>query len=121
MKKPLVMVCDDDETIVKLTSIAIRSQGYEVINAGSDTTVFLYLEQYKPDLILLDLNLPHPGGIAVMREVRSSAGPIPVILFSGDDGLPETSKKVGAAGYLAKPYSIAALTEILNSILKKDQ
>lgn len=117
-----VMVVDDDADIVDMTRLILEGGGYLVIRASSGQEALRKLERAKPDLILLDINMPGMDGFQVLRvlkvDARTSA--IPVALFSIKmevrdrlHGLQE-----GAFDYITKPFSCDELLGRLERIFQ---
>ncbi|MGZ8716730.1 MAG: response regulator [Gaiellaceae bacterium] len=82
---PLVLLIDDDEKVRELVRVNLEFEGYIVREAGSADEGLAAIEDAKPDLILLDVMMPHVDGWEMLRRVqeRYGAGVIPVVMFSG--------------------------------------
>jgi CheY-like chemotaxis protein len=65
--EPLVLVADDEVRITKLVSLALREQGFRVVTAGSGAEALQKAEEYRPDVVVLDIVMPDLDGIEVMR------------------------------------------------------
>lgn len=105
-KKRILAV--DDNAIV-LTRIAnTLSNDYEVITVNSGVRALRYLEQEKPDLILLDIQMAQKDGIETLREIRNMEDreDIPVIMLTGveDKEIVLESAKIGICDYILKPF-----------------
>jgi two-component system, chemotaxis family, protein-glutamate methylesterase/glutaminase len=90
LRKPRIVVADDSGFMRRLLTAALEKVGYEVVGVGKDGDEALDLcERLRPDAMTLDLAMPGKDGIAVLRELRASASPIPVVVvsaFSPADG-----------------------------------
>ncbi len=104
-----VMVVDDDADILDVTRLALEGGGYSVLPTRSGPEALRTLEQSRPDLILLDINMPDMDGWQVLRmlKVDERMSSIPVAMFSIKmevrdrlHGLQE-----GAFDYITKPFS----------------
>ena len=104
-----VMVVDDDADILVVTRLALEGGGYSVLPTRSGPEALRTLEQSRPDLILLDINMPDMDGWQVLRmlKVDERMSSIPVAMFSIKmevrdrlHGLQE-----GAFDYITKPFS----------------
>lgn len=98
-----------DDTAIVLTRISDTLQNdYEVITVNSGIRALKYLEQEKPDLILLDIQMPQKDGIETLREIRAmkDRADIPVIMLTGveDKDYVLESVKLGIRDYLLKPF-----------------
>jgi len=108
-----VMVVDDDSDILEMTRLVLEGGGYDVVPAGSGPEALRTLEKVRPDLILLDVNMPEMDGWQVLRllKVDERMTSIPVAMFSIKmevrdrlHGLQE-----GAFDYITKPFSTEEL------------
>jgi len=70
--RPLVLVADDEPRITKLVSLALGEEGFRVITAGGGEEALRKAEEYRPDVVLLDIVMPDLDGIEVMRQLRTS-------------------------------------------------
>ena len=105
-KKRILAV--DDAAII-LTRITNTLQNdYEVITVNSGTRALKYLEQEKPDLILLDIQMAQKDGIETLKEIRAmkDRADIPVIMLTGveDKDFVLKSAKLGICDYILKPF-----------------
>jgi two-component system chemotaxis response regulator CheB len=81
--KPRIVVADDSGFMRRLLSSSLEKVGYDVVGVGKDGDEALSLcERLKPDAMTLDLAMPGKDGIAVLRELRASDSPIPVVVVS---------------------------------------
>ena len=100
-----VLVADDEPRITKLVSLALGEEGFRVITAGGGEEALRKAEEYRPDVVLLDIVMPDLDGIEVMRQLRTSR-PIPVILLTAKGSTADKAKglDLGADDYVAKPF-----------------
>ncbi|HOW29030.1 MAG TPA: response regulator, partial [Elusimicrobiota bacterium] len=84
MLKKRIMVVDDDKDIRKLVENILAKEGFVTIGAESAADAFKKLQGSKPDLIILDLQLPDKDGFEVCRQLRSDPGTkyIPVVILT---------------------------------------
>lgn len=106
-KKKRILAVDD--TAIVLTRISnILGNDYEVITVNSGVRALRYLEQEKPDLILLDIQMAQKDGIQTLREIRTMKDreDIPVIMLTGveDRDFVLESAKLGICDYILKPF-----------------
>lgn len=124
MKNPAhILVCDDDEAVLLVTSFALESEGFIVETAKRTDEIFLKLNNViKPLLILLDFNLPEAGGASVIQQLRNSDDTrnIPIILFSGEEKLEEIAATLKVDGFLRKPFDIVDLKKIVQKFIQND-
>jgi two-component system, cell cycle sensor histidine kinase and response regulator CckA len=116
-----VLVVDDEEMVRRLACVALRSYGYEVLEAsdGKDALQVLAGSPSLPSLILLDLAMPVMGGDELVPILDRKCPGLKIILTSG---YPEEHARAGfpsesIAGFLQKPYSVATLAEKIGQVL----
>jgi CheY-like chemotaxis protein len=107
-----ILVVDDEELIRKLASMALRSQGYEVLEAGNGKAALDLLADSSslPSLVLLDHAMPVMGGDELIPILQSKYPELKVLLCSGYPK-EESSLAPAAIPFLQKPYTAAELTE----------
>jgi excisionase family DNA binding protein len=112
---PLVLLVDDDEKVRELVRVNLEFEGYVVREAGSADEGLTAIEEAKPDLVLLDVMMPHVDGWEMLRRVqeRYGAGAIPVVMFSGklDDAAEQEAASHGAQGFIGKPFDLQQLID----------
>ena len=118
---PLVLIVDDDPGVRSFVRANLELEGYAVREAASAEEGLALLEEQMPDLILLDVMMPHVDGWEMLRRVqeRHGVGSIPVIMFSGkieERALGEATQR-GARGFLAKGFDPQQLIESTKQIL----
>jgi CheY-like chemotaxis protein len=110
-----VLICDDDIDILEVTKIILQMKGYRVETLSNSDELFKKIEQIKPDIILMDLWIPEIGGEKAIMKLKENkqTQDIPVIIFSANNDISVIAEKVGAQGYLCKPFEIKDLEEII--------
>ncbi len=120
-----IMVVDDDPDIVALVKTTLEKNGYGVQTAGNGLEVFSRLEEQNPDLIILDIMMPHMGGMAVLKRLKGTAetSSIPVIMLTAKAQYEDMIKgyELGADYYITKPFTNAHLINVTNFLLSKDK
>ena len=117
---PRVLVVEDDEQTVALLRVLLESQGYKVASAGDGDQALGYLEKQVPDLVLLDLMMPHVDGITVCRKLREySSVPIIVLSALGMEDKKIEALDVGANDYVTKPFSARELMARVRAALRQ--
>ena len=87
-QRPLrILVVDDDPAMVGAITALVGTEGHHVITAYDGHSALRRFREENPDLILLDLAMPGPDGIAVVNELRAAGSP-PIIVVSGESGSP---------------------------------
>lgn len=131
---PLILMADDDPFSCKLARLAVEesraSQHLYSVQDGEEVLDYLYqrgqysnpLSAPRPDLILLDLNMPRKNGPETLREIRQSPefSCIPVIIMtsSSNDEDVYTSYKMGANSFITKPVSFDGLVRVMDTLIR---
>jgi len=112
---PLVLLVDDDDRVRELVRVALELEGYSVEEAASAEDGMAAIEKRKPDLVLLDVMMPHVDGWEMLRRIqeRHGAGAIPVVMFSGqlDEEAERQATSSGARGFVGKPFDLQQLVD----------
>jgi excisionase family DNA binding protein len=118
---PLVLLVDDDEKVRELVRVTLEFEGYVVREASSADEGLAAIEDAKPDLILLDVMMPHIDGWEMLRRVQEQygAGVIPVVMFSGkvDEQAQALAANSGAQGFVGKPFDLQHLVDQTKQIV----
>lgn len=121
-KQPKILVIEDDKFLNKLYSDQLRREGFEVSMAISGDEGMSKILNEKPDLVILDIVLPHKNGFDILSEMKlhASTKDIPVLIVTnlGQDADIKTGLDLGAVGYLVKTdFSITKLGEEVRKYL----
>ena len=105
---PLIMVVDDSLTVRKITSRMLTRAGYQVVTATDGVDALEQLEDFTPDVMLLDIEMPRMDGFALARELRrdpkTQSMPIIMITSRTADKHRDYAMQLGVNTYLGKPY-----------------
>lgn len=119
--RPVVACIDDSPAIQRVVKFTLESSGYRVVNIKESLKALTALLNPKPDLILMDINMPDIDGYQLCSLCNKSAAlkDIPIIMLTGRDGILDRvkAKMVGAVGYISKPFLPQELVKIVNSYL----
>ena len=117
-----IMIVDDAETIRKELASFLESCGYKVSVLENFSHVVQDILQEKPDLILLDINLPYADGYHICRELRKKSDiPILVVTSRNSEVDELMSMNLGADDFIAKPYNLHILEARISAILRRSQ
>ena len=104
-----VVIADDEPSMRMLVHATIESDDYKVIEAGDGDQAWALIQQYKPSLVLLDVQMPGRSGLEILRSIRAHAelAGTRVILLTAIDREAdiEAGLMAGADFYLTKPFS----------------
>lgn len=118
-----ILVVDDDRDIQSLLSVKLQDEGYLVTAVGAAEDGLACVRRKKPDLIVLDINLPGTSGLEVCRQLHSvpKTRDIPIIFLTAkDDAIDRViGLELGADDYLSKPFNVRELTLRIGGILKR--
>ena len=105
-----ILVTDDNDNNLYLVKFLLEKRGYEVIEARNGMECLESVKREKPDLILIDIQLPDINGLEVTRRIRASEadGDIPIIALTSYamTGDKRNALDAGCNGYLAKPIDV---------------
>jgi two-component system KDP operon response regulator KdpE len=111
VKKPWILVVDDEPTVLRALRVALEAQDYVVTAVLSGEDALARITNGAFDLVLLDLGLPGISGFDVIRRVRVLFPTLPIIVLSaqGEDAAKVEALDLGADDYVAKPFSVREL------------
>ncbi|MHB1343427.1 MAG: response regulator [Thermoleophilia bacterium] len=115
-----ILVVDDDDNVRRLVAAYLEREGYSVSQAADGHGAIRAVEQAPPDLLILDLMLPGPGGLQVARRLKDSAG-VPIIMLTarGEEDDMLRGFEAGADDYLVKPFSPKVLVARVRAVLRR--
>ncbi len=118
--KQKILVVDDDEHIAELISLYLIREGYETKEIYNGTDAVKAAEDFKPDLIMLDIMLPGMDGYGVCREIRKTSN-VPIIMLTakGDTIDKVLGLELGADDYIVKPFEPKELTARVKAVLRR--
>jgi len=118
----LILVVDDEVRIVKQARDYLEHSGFRVVATGDGKTALALARQARPDLVVLDLNLPAMDGLDVCRALRRESD-VPIIMLTAR--VEETDRliglELGADDYISKPFSPRELVARVKVILRRVQ
>jgi DNA-binding response OmpR family regulator len=108
-----VLIVEDEDTLRRIIAINLSSRGLLVGEAGTAEAAVGAVAQERPDLILLDINLPDRTGWDVLRELRRRGIEVPTIVLSAVGANPSRLAEFHPLAYLPKPFPIEALLRLV--------
>jgi two-component system, OmpR family, response regulator MprA len=121
--KAHVLVVDDDPRITDLLRRVVAYEGYSVALAISGDEALLRTLECAPDIIILDIMLPHLNGLDVVQRLRAAGDNVPILLLTARDSVADRVKglEVGADDYLVKPFAPEELLARLKALLRRNK
>lgn len=118
-----ILVADDDPVIRTILQTILSTAGFEVIEAADGREALLQAAQQAPDLMVVDLHMPHADGFEVIKGIRGVVGlsGLPIIVLSNDtdDASQFQAIELGADDYLIKPIKPAMVLARINAVLRR--
>jgi CheY-like chemotaxis protein len=116
-----VLLVDDDNTILLGTGVRLKGMGYSVYTAKDAVSAISAVRKCEPDVVVLDISLPAGDGFLVAERLQnlvgSAATPIIFMTASDSPALRERAMKLGAVGFLKKPFDATSLADTIESAL----
>jgi len=114
-----VLVVDDEQGIVDFLKLGLQYEGYEVRSAADGKQALMVISEFRPDLVVLDINMPRMDGYEVCRTVQGAD--MGILILSARDGLEDRLKglDVGADDYLVKPFHFEELLARARAVLRR--
>ena len=124
IKSARILVIDDELAIVGLLEGILKDAGYKNLSETNDSRVAMAMfTDYRPDLILLDLHMPHQDGYHILRMLRRIVPAnafLPIIVITGDVA-PESRRRaraLGATDFIFKPFDIVEVALRTENVLQ---
>ncbi len=123
-REPIIMVVDDSITIRKVTERMLGRHNMKVITAKDGVDAVSQLQDIKPDVMLLDIEMPRMDGYEVATHIRNDSRlkDLPIIMITSRSGAKHREKAmaIGVNKYLGKPYQEDDLVENINELLSPE-
>ena len=116
-----ILIVDDNPDIVRLLTLRLKTNGFEVIATEDGETAIKKANQEKPDLILLDIRMPEMDGFQVLAKLKGSlqTKAIPVIMLTAEakTEVIKRASEAGAIDYAVKPFEIISVLKKIRKAL----
>ena len=118
--KGKILLVDDDPGLLRLLSIRLRAEGYEVEAVESAHSALSTLNQFSPDLVITDLRMDKMDGIGLLKELQTRSPGLRVVIITAHGTIPDavTATQHGAFGFLTKPIEKDELISLVERALK---
>jgi DNA-binding response OmpR family regulator len=116
-----ILIVEDEESLLKLVSIVLTSNGYEVEGAMNGQSALESVANFKPNLVLLDIMLPEIDGFEVCQRIKDNPATkdIPVIMLTAKKSREDMARgeQVGADWYITKPFKSGMIIETVQKFI----
>jgi two-component system response regulator GlrR len=119
-RRPRVILVDDDPGLLRLLTLRLKSEGYDVAAAESAAQALTAVPRFQPDVVVTDLRMADVDGIGLLRELQRRFPALPVLLMTAHGTIPDAveATKSGAFAFLTKPVDKDQLLEQLQKALR---
>jgi CheY-like chemotaxis protein len=121
MAMKTVLLVDDDNIFLLSIGVRLKSMGYTVCTAKDAVSAVSAVRKSNPDVVILDVSLPAGDGFVVAERLQNlmqcAATPIIMVTASDKSGLRERAMKLGAVGFMKKPFDATTLADAIESAL----
>src|SRR5262245_23606043 len=116
-----VLVVDDEPAVRDSLEGSLTFEGYDVVAVPDGAKALLALTEHDPDVVVLDLLMPHMDGLEACRRMRASGSDVPVLMLTARDRTTDrvTGLDAGADDYLVKPFALEELLARLRALLRR--
>jgi two-component system response regulator MprA len=117
---PRLLVVDDERPIREMLELGLKSRGFDVRSAADGPAAIPLIQEWKPDLIVLDVMLPKVDGLSMLPLLRRLTE-APIVMLSAKGEVDDRVRGLdrGADDYLAKPFEMSELVSRLRSALRR--
>ena len=118
-----VLIAEDDEALRTALSRALKFEGYEIVTANDGAEALEAVKETEPDVIILDIMMPHVDGLSACRRMRSKGITTPILMLTAKQDVSDrvAGLDAGADDYLAKPYALEELLARLRALLRRNE
>ncbi len=115
-----ILVVDDDPGLLRLLSIRLNAEGYDVVAVESAAEALAALPRFRPDLVITDLRMENMDGIGLLKEIQRERPGLCVLLLTAHGTIPDAveATQSGAFGFLTKPIDKDQLLDYVQRAMK---
>lgn len=115
--EPLVLIIEDEEGLLEILEVNCRAAGYRVVTATDGVAAWQAFDRERPDLLVLDLNLPRMSGFRLLELVRTESD-LPVLILSAYDfAEAEEVARYRPDAYIKKPFDVKDLVQTIDRLV----
>ena len=120
MRRFSILVVDDEEHILNFLSVKLKSAGYDVLTAPNGLQALDIVRSKEPDLVVLDLLMPHMDGLETLKKIRTlSTAPVIILTAKDEDEDKIRGLRLGADDYLTKPFNPDELVARIEAVKRR--
>ena len=118
-----VLICDDEELLVKSCGQILSSEGYSVYTEGRGKNALDSVRRHRPDIVLTDLMLPDMDGLSLLKEIKKLAPETLVVMITGFATVDSSVEAIraGAYDYIPKPFTATQLRILIGRAAQQVQ
>ncbi len=118
-----ILVVEDDPHILKLISVFLVRNGFDVMRAQDGEAALSILESAMPDLVICDIMMPRMDGYTLTRDLRSAYPDLPILMVTAREALEDKRKafSVGTDDYMVKPIELDEMLFRINALLRRSR
>ena len=117
-----ILAVDDSASMRQMVSFALKSAGFDVVEAVDGQDAFEKAGRSDFDLVLTDQNMPRLDGIGLTKKLRDNpkfkATPILILTTESSDQMKQAGRNAGATGWLVKPFDPTKLLEVIKKVIR---
>lgn len=114
-----ILVVDDDPDIRHVVEAILKGEGYRVTTATNGRQAWERIAQQRPDVVLLDLQMPVMTGWELLDLLREQGVQVPIVVMTAGYRAKAESERHGTAGHLAKPFELGDLLAVVEGCLER--
>ncbi|WAS05533.1 response regulator [Gloeomargaritales cyanobacterium VI4D9] len=118
--RPVIACIDDSKAVQRQVQMTLELEGYDIVAITEPARALTTLVRRRPEVILMDINMPDIDGYELCRMLRQSRQlkDVPIVMLTGRDGLIDRlrAQLVGASSYLTKPFAPEQLTQAVQKL-----
>ncbi len=117
-----ILIVDDDPTSITMANFILRTNNYITVTAADGNEGLVKYGEEKPDLIVLDVQMPNMDGFTFIQELKRLSGPQipPIIMLTAKEQLQDVFKMEGAVAYFVKPLDTKEFLKKIQQLLNQN-
>ena len=108
-----ILVVDDDASVREVIAAVLEDEGFGVVTATNGREALDRIAERRPDVVLLDLQMPIMSGWEVLQELRAAQCEVPIVFMSAGYRVKTEAERHHADGYIAKPFDLNQLIRVV--------